>query len=628
MLRSLRQTTGSWVVKGFLGIVMLSFAVWGVGDILRGGGGQAVAVVGDVSIGAQEFSNAYQREYQRLSNRFGGRLSREDARNLGLIDATLDRLVAQSAIQQAAADLGLTASDAVIAADIRANPAFRNAVGRFDQAIFEQVLANNGFSEASFVAATRRDVARDQLLRALTANARAPDVLLDRLVGYRGERRIAQLLVVPIDSTAALAEPDDAALREFHRQHETDYTAPELRAVTYFTLQPEDVVAEVVVTDDEIAEEYDIRRDEFATPERREVEQLLYEDETQAQDAYERLARGDDFAAVARETNSLAADAVSLGLITESGLPGEAREAVFALAPEQVSRPIASGFGWHVFRVVRVEPGSTRSLPEVSEELRDDIALDRAADALFDIANRIEDEFAGGASVVEAANRMNIATRRLAAVDAAGRDADGAEIATLPEIGGFLPAVFETEVGAEPALEESEGGSYFALSVEEVVPPTIRPFHSVRTAVRADWEAAARAEATRGIADAIADEIRSGAAIEGLVGREGARFKTTGPLTRGRPGADEDVSIELLTRLFAIAPGEVAVAATPARDGFVVARLAEIRAVDDESGAELRRAVDSAMRASVAGDLLAAYRTALVDTYGVDVNQAAIDALF
>ena len=628
MLRSLRQTTGSWVVKAFLGVVMLSFAVWGVGDILRGGGGQAVAVVGDVSIGAQEFNNAYQREYQRLSNRFGGRLSREDARSLGLIDATLDRLVAQTAIQQAAADLGLTASDAVIAADIRANPAFRNAVGQFDQAIFEQVLANNGFSEASFVAATRRDVARDQLLRALTANTRAPDVLLDRLVGYRGERRLAQLLVVPIDTTTALAEPDDAALREFHRQHEADYTAPELRAVTYFTLQPEDLVAEVVVTEEEIAEEYDIRRDEFTTRERREVEQLLYEDEAQAQAAYDRLARGDDLAAVARETNSLAADAVSLGLITESGLPGEARETVFALAQGQISRPIASGFGWHVFRVVRIEPGSTRSLPEVSDELRHGIALERAADALFDIANRIEDEFAGGASVVEAANRMSIATRRLAAVDAAGRGADGEEIAALPQIGGFLPAVFETEVGDEPALQESEAGSYFALSVEEVVPPTVRPLHSVRATVRADWAAAARADATRRIADGIADEVRSGTAIEGLVGREGARFKTTGPLTRGRPGTDEEVSFELLARLFAIAPGEVAVAATPAGDGFVVARLAEIRAVDDESGAELRRAVDTAMRASVAGDLLAAYRAALVETYGVDVNQAAIDALF
>ncbi len=627
MLRSLRQTTGSWVVKIFLGIVMLSFAVWGVGDILRGGGNQSVAVVGDVGIGAQELSNSYQREYQRLSNRFGGRLSSEDARSLGLVNATLERLIGQTLIQQAAAELGLTASDAVIAADIRANPAFRNSVGQFDPAVFEQTLASNGFSEASFVAATRRDIARDQLLRAVAANTRAPDVLVDRFFRYRGEQRVAQLVIVPTGSTRDVAEPDDATLQEYYRQNETDYTAPELRAVTYFTLRPQDLVAEVAVTDEEIAEEYDIRRDEFVTLERREIEQLLYEDEKAAQAAYDRIGRGDDLAVIAQDTKSLTAGAVSLGLITKSRLPNEAREAVFALAEGQISRPTKSAFGWHVFRVVKVEPGSTKSLEDVREQLRNDIALRGAQDVLFDIANRIEDEFAGGASVVEAANRMSIAITRADAVDAAGRDANGNAITTLPQIGDFLPVVFATEVGAEPALHESETG-YFAFGVEEVIAPAIRPFASIRAKVRADWEAATRTDATQKTATEIADKVRSGTEIEGIAGQRGTRFKTTDPLTRDSFGADRNVSAELLTKLFDIAPGEITVAATPAQDGFVVAKLTEIRAVGEKASAEVRTAVETAMRRSVTNDIVSAYRAALAEEYGVDVNQAAIDALF
>ncbi len=627
MLRSLRQTTGSWVVKIFLGIVMLSFAVWGVGDILRGGGNQSVAVVGDIAIGAQELSNSYQREYQRLSNRFGGRLSSEDARSLGLVNATLERLIGQTLIQQAAAELGLTASDAVIAADIRANPAFRNSVGQFDPAVFEQTLASNGFSEASFVAATRRDIARDQLLRAVAANTLAPDVLVDRFFRYRGEQRVAQLVIVPTGSTRDVAEPDDATLQEYYRQNETDYTAPELRAVTYFTLRPQDLVAEVAVTDEEIAEEYDIRRDEFVMLERREIEQLLYEDEKAAQAAYDRFSRGDDLAVIAQDTKSLTAGAVSLGLITKSRLPNEAREAVFALAEGQISRPTKSAFGWHVFRVVKVEPGSTKSLEDVREQLRNDIALRGAQDVLFDIANRIEDEFAGGASVVEAANRMSIAITRADAVDAAGRDANGNAITTLPQIGDFLPVVFATEVGAEPALHESETG-YFAFGVEEVIAPAIRPFASIRAKVRADWEAATRTDATQKTATEIADKVRSGTEIEGIAGQRGTRFKTTDPLTRDSFGADRNVSAELLTKLFDIAPGEITVAATPAQDGFVVAKLTEIRAVGEKASAEVRTAVETAMRRSVTNDIVSAYRAALAEEYGVDVNQAAIDALF
>ena len=223
---------------------------------------------------------------------------------------------------------------------------------------------------------------------------------------------------------------------------------------------------------------------------------------------------------------------------------------------------------------------------------------------------------------------MNIAIRRVDAVDAAGRDANGDAAASLPETGDFLRVVFETEMDAEPELHESEEGSYFALGVDEIVAPAVRPFESIRAAVRADWEAEARRDATRMIATEIADKVRSGAAIEGFGGIDGARFKTTGPLTRGRPGTDGDVSAELLARLFDIAPDEVAVAATPARDGFAVARLTEIREADEETGAELRRAVEGATRSSVAGDLLSAYRAALIEAYGVHVNQAAIEALF
>lgn len=628
MLRSLRQATGSWVVKIFLGIVMLSFAVWGVGDILQGGGDSSVATVGDVSISAQEFSNSYQREYQRLASQLGGRLTTEDARNLGLVDATLQRMIDQTLIQQAASELGLTASDAVIVADIRANPAFRNSVGQFDSVIFEQALASNGFSEASFVAATRRDIARDQLLRAVTANTRAPNIMVDRFFEYRGEQRVAQLLLVPTPSRTKIAEPDDSALQDYFRRNEADYTAPELRAVSYFTLRPQDLVADVIVTKEEIAEEYDIRLDEFVTLERREIEQLLYDDEKAAQAAHDRLASGDDLVVVAQDTGSLTAGDVSLGLITKSGLPDEAREPVFTLAEGQTSQPIKTGFGWHILRVAKIKPGSTKSIDDVREQLRNDIALQHAGDALFDIANKIEDEFAGGASLLEAANRMNITVTRLEAVDASGHDAKGNPITTLPQIPGFLRAAFEASIGEEPALQENEAGSYFAVKVAEIIEPALRPFDSIRAKIRKDWEAATRSENTRQSADKIAEKIRAGRDILSFSGQNGISFKTTELLTRDRVGNDYDVSAELLDKIFSSTQGEVMVAPTPARDGFVVAKLTVIRAADKKARADIRTAVENVMRNSLINDIVSIYRTALAAEYGVNVNEAAINTLF
>lgn len=628
MLRSLRQTTGSWIVKIFLGIIMLSFAVWGIGDILQGPSDTTVAVVGNTEISASHFSNSYQREYQRIASRFGGRLSTEDARNLGLIDATLQQVVGQALFQQAAADLGLTASDTVIAANIRANAAFRNAVGQFDPAIFQQALANNGFNEESYVAATRRDIARDQLLGAVTANAKAPSALVDRLFGYRGEQRIAELLIVPQSAALQINEPDEAALQDYYRSHEADFTTPELRSITYFTLQPQDLVSEVAVSDEDLAKEYDIRLDEFVTLERRDVAQLLYENKKTAQIAYERLNKGEDLAVVGQDTKSLTVGETSLGLTTKAGLPSEARDPVFALAAGQSSQPIQTGFGWHVFHVTSIEPGSTKTLGEVTEQLRKDIALQRAGDALFDIANNIEDEFAGGASITEAANRLNITIHRLAAVDASGRDTDGNEIKGLPSIRNFLPAVFSAQVGDEPAMQENDTGSYFALSVSDVIPPALKPLEKIRGKVRAGWEKSARNDAIKAMADEMAEKVRLGGDIGSFAGANGISFKITEPLTRDRLGTDYDVSAELMANLFAILPGEVTVAPTPARDGFAIAKLKEIKPADATVGGDLRVALDRTVRQSILGDIVEAYRAALANEYGVKVNQGAIDAMF
>ena len=331
---------------------------------------------------------------------------------------------------------------------------------------------------------------------------------------------------------------------------------------------------------------------------------------------------------VAQDTKSLTAEETSLGMITKNGLPGEARDPVFSLTVGANSKPIKTSFGWHVFHVTKIEPGSTKSLDEVRERLRNDIALQRAGDALFDIANNIEDEFAGGASVTEAANRFNIVVKRIDVVDAAGRDANGDQIADLPKMRNFLRVVFETQAGEEPALQEDETGSYFAVRVEHIVPPALRPFETIRTKVRAAWQEDTRRESVRKTAEEIAEKIRLGAATGTFGGTNGVSFKKTEPLTRDRLGTDYDVSAELLAGLFAILPGEVTVAETPTRDGYVVAKLQKIQPADPSTSGDLRRALDQALGRSLLNDIVAAYRTALTAEYGVEINQSAIEAMF
>ena len=144
MLDLLRRQTGSWIVKAFLGVLILSFAVWGIGDIFRGPSDATVATVGDVEITRSQFGDAYRRELDRLNRRLGRQLDADQARQLGVENLTLQRMINRALFDQVASGYGLTVSDGDLAADIRSDPAFRGELGRFDPLYYRDVLRQLG----------------------------------------------------------------------------------------------------------------------------------------------------------------------------------------------------------------------------------------------------------------------------------------------------------------------------------------------------------------------------------------------------------------------------------------------------------------------------------------------------
>ena len=146
MLQILRNSVASIFTKALLGLIMISFAVWGMGDVFGGGFfGNTVAEVGSVKINANDIHNQYQRELDRLRRM---NIDTERARQqLGVQDQVVQSLVNEASFDAEAIDLGLTASDATIATQIRADPTFRGNLGTFDRIQYEQMLRASGFTE-------------------------------------------------------------------------------------------------------------------------------------------------------------------------------------------------------------------------------------------------------------------------------------------------------------------------------------------------------------------------------------------------------------------------------------------------------------------------------------------------
>ena len=603
------------------GLLILSFAVWGIGDIFQVHPQQiAVAEVGETRIEQREFSRALGQEMNRLSARLGQRLDTQQAQAFGLVDQVVGQLIGRALIDQKIQDLGLTITEDLLRRQIVQDPTFQDETGQFSRARFAQALQFSNLSEQEFVERLRRDILRQHLIGPISEAVPAPRALAEALFAYREETRTARVLRIPRDTIQDVPEPDQAALEAFHEEFAARFMAPEYRAATFIHLRVEDLAAEIAIPESELRAEFEARRDELGVPERRRVTQVVYDDRAEAMAAMDRLRGGANFGAVAQETTGGAP--VDLGLVERDQLPPELAEAAFAPQEGEVSQPAESALGWHIVKVEEVIPGEAAVFETLRDELQRDMAMGQAIDGVVSIANQLDDELATGKTLEEAARDLSLSVRQIEGIDREGLDPEGQGVPDLP-IGDFIPTAFDTAPGEDSLLTETRDGGFFILRVDGVTPPQLRPLERVRDQVVALWRDARQAEKVREIAVALAERARGGESLEEIGKAEGYAVETSEPLTRFESDPARSFAPSLAGRLFDLKRGEIDTVVAPA--GHVVFELLEIQAAE----AAGRESIVSDLRAGLSGamrnDMLEQFMTELRAEYSVTINQTAID---
>lgn len=603
-------------------LLIASFAVWGIGDVFRNvGSNTTLAEVGEERIDQTAFSRTFSREVNRLAQRFGGQLNAEQAVALGLADQVLSQMISRALIDQQAADLKLTVTDDQLLRGIEKEPAFRNQAGNFDRAIFVQALQASNLSEGEFLSTLRGDVQRQQLVNAITSAVTAPDNLVETIFAFREERRVAQVATISNDSFSAIEAPGEADLEAFYKESSDNFMAPEYRDITVLTLRAEDLMDEVSVSAEQVREEFESRKDDFGKPERRTIEQIVFQDEATAQQATEKIKTGEDFAAVAEELSGQAP--ISLGANSHADLLPEMADAAFELDINQVSNPVPSPLGWHILRVTEIEAGREAVFEEVAEELIADQTMRLAIDSMVSIANQLDDEIAGGATIEEAARKLNLRTMAIDAIDRQGNGVVGEPVAGIPTAAEFLDTVFSTKSGEDSLLTEGSDGGYFVLRVNSVTPAAAKSLYEVREEVLAMWRARERGKLAKEKAEALAERLAAQGDFAEIAAAEGLTVTTTEPLTRSENDPRRSLSLELPSKLFQIEPGEATTAATA--DGYLVAKLIDIRAADASANATALTAVKENLTLALKNDVIDQYLATLRSNYKVTINQGLLD---
>ncbi|MGY4469561.1 peptidyl-prolyl cis-trans isomerase D [Bradyrhizobium sp. LB9.1b] len=528
MLRGMRKASSNWLGKTIMAIVMgvliISFGVWGIADIFKGFGQSTVAKVGGTEISLNEFRQTYTDRLQQISRQFGRPLSPEQARAFGLDRQVLQQTIAEAALDEEARRLGLGQSDDQIRQVIMNDPNFKGVGGSFDPNRFQAVIRNVGYTEQRYVSEQRKVSLRRQITGTIGAGLEPPKTMLDVLTRFQNEQRAIEFVRLDAAQAGTIDAPSPEALAAYFEDHKVQFRAPEYRKIAFVVVSPEEIGKWSEVSDEDAKKVFDQRKDRLGTPEKRQIQQIVFPNAAEAQAARERLTSGTSFEDLGKERGLSASD-VDLGLVTKSTLDPAVGDAVFALPAGEISQPIQGRLGTSIVKVDKIEPGNEANYASVAVDIKREIATERARVKVADLRDKMEDERGGGASVIDAAQKLGLTAVTIDAVDRSGRTPNGQPVSNIPQGLDVVSQAFNTDVGVDNDSISFKGG-YVWYDVVAITPSRDRNLDEVRDQVEARWRQDQIATKLKAKATEMVQKLESGGKLADEAAAIGAKVET------------------------------------------------------------------------------------------------------
>ena len=570
MLANIRKFAKSWVALVFIGLLVISFAIFGIGDVFQPRTGDWVVKAGSRTVTGVEFQRLFDNYKQQVQQQMGQPLTNQQLVERGIHERMLQDLAVRESFLEALRRMGIMPSDELVLGEISKAPIFFDPItGRFDQDAYRSQLQQNDLTPEQFEGYLRDEIAEQHYGTAVLAGLKAPRVFAAAAQAFESEvRDVAFALVLPtmVEQPGA---PTDAQLTAFMQENAERLRRPEMRALTVVRFDPANVANQVQVDPAEVQRQFAFRQDSLSQAERRTLIQVPARNAQAAAQAAQRMRAGQDAAAVARSLN---VEPIRHNNVAQSAIPDRrVAEAAFRLQPGQVSDPIQGELGFSVVQVTAVTPGKTVTIEEVRPQIEAALRADAAAERINEVIQRFEDSKESGATLPEAARGAGVVATSLAPVTAQGRDQNGGQVALEPEL---LRAAYELPAGGESETIDIGQGRYAAVRVDRIIPAALPSLQEVRGPLAQAWQARELVRRMQARAEALAAQTKAGGSLQTLAQQAGAQFITGAGLSRG----STDVPPEVLGQAFQTKQGGVFTAAT-AQAGVIVGRVNAVRFV-------------------------------------------------
>ena len=620
----MRKASSNWLGKTIMSVVMgvliISFGVWGIADIFRGFGQSTLAKVGHTEISTEQFRQLYTDRLQQIGRQFGRPLTSDQARAFGIDRQVLQQAIAEAALDEEARRLGLGQSDAETKRVIYSDPNFKGPSGAFDPARFESAIRQFGFSEARYFADQRRVSLRRQIAGTITAGLEPPKTMIEALARFQNEQRSIEYVKLDAAQAGTIDPPSPEALASYFDDHKIQFRAPEYRKLAYVAITPEDIGKWSEVSDEDAKKLFEQRRERLGTPEKREVSQIVFPNVEEAAAARSRIASGTSFDDIAKDRGLSPTD-VDLGLITKSEIVDPAvADAAFALPTGEVSQPVQGKFGTVLVKIGKIEPGIEPDYAALAPALKREIATERARAKVSELRDKMEDERGGGASVIEAAQKLGLTAVTVDAVDRSGRLPNGQLAPNIPKGLDVVAQAFNSDVGVDNDPIPFNGG-YVWYDVLGITPSRERNLDEVKDQVEARWREDQIASRLRSKATDMVQKLDQGGKLADEATAAGLKVETATGFKRDAtpPGVPASV---------------VAAAFRSAKDGagqiqgagpseWIVFRVTDITAPPVDLASDDVKKMKETLLRGLTDEQIAEYVTKLETDIGTTINQSA-----
>ena len=628
--RMINSKVGIIVTFIVLGVIALAFAATDVSGVHSGSGGiggSDVASVGDEEVTIADLklrsSNAIEAARQRDPSLTMASFLQQNG-----LESILEQITSSLALEQFAHKAGMAISKRTIDGQIAGIPGLQGPTGRFDPAIYQQMLSQRRLTDAQVRTDIGRDTIGQQLIVPTLGASQVPEAMALPYASLLLEHRKGQIGFIPAHAFADGGAPTDAELADYYKRNIGRYSLPERRVLRYAVVTPDMVQAKAVPTDAEIAQEYKTNAARYAATEKRSVTRVIVADQAGANAIAAKAKAGTaiDAAAKAAGLEAVKTDAETKdNFATATSQP--LADAVFGAAQGAVIGPLKTPLGYAVAKVDSITKVPGKSLAEAAPEIRDALAKTKLQAALQSSRDTIDDALSANGTFDEIANDQKLSARTTPPLTAGGIDPEHPEQKPDPALAQIVQAGFQGEEGDAPQIVPfGTDGGFAVVGVGRVVPAAPRPLVAIRDQVASDFHTDRAMKSARALAKTIVDKASKGAALSAALSAAGKPLPPVQTLeaTRAQLAANPRGAPPPLVLMFSMAKGSAKMLEAPNNTGWFVIKLDDVTRGDAKGKANVISAARGDIARSIGREYAQQFAQAIRQAVGVKTDTAAL----